>query len=370
MIIKEIKAVNFRNYETLKLEIHPRLNIFVGQNAQGKTNIIEMLYLSAMGKSFRTSKDNEMIKIYKSQAYTRVMLNRLAGETTIEIKLDTQAKKQMKVNQIPLVKRGELLGNLNVVIFAPDDLKIIKEGPGERRRFIDNEISQIYPKYYYTLNQYNRILQQRNKLLRESRGKKVDLEIWNEQLVKSGSTIMLYRKRFIKRIGILARLMHRKITEEKETLEIQYDSNVALHEKDELAEITEKFLERLKEQRAVEIARGITLVGPHRDELIFKVNQMDVKNFGSQGQQRTSVLSLKLAELELIKGEVGEYPVLLLDDVMSELDLQRQNYLIHNLKNIQTFITTTMIEQLKVEQAENRNIYYVSQGIVRKFDEI
>lgn len=366
MIVKEIKALNFRNYEALQLEIHPRLNIFVGQNAQGKTNIIEMLYLSAIGKSFRTSKDQEMIQFNKSQAYTKINIQRFSGDKTIEIKLDAMAKKKMKVNQIPLVKRGELLGNLNVVIFSPDDLKIIKEGPGERRRFIDNEISQIYPKYYYTLNQYQRILQQRNKLLKENRGKKIDLEIWNDQLIKYGATIILYRKRFIKRIGILAKLMHRKITEEKETLEIQYDSNVPIQEKEEITDITAKFYARLQEQRGMETARGVTMVGPHRDELIFKVNQMDVKNYGSQGQQRTSVLSLKLAELELIKGEVGEYPVLLLDDVMSELDLSRQNYLIHNLKNIQTFITTTMIEQLNVEKVENKNIYYVSRGIVSK----
>ncbi len=368
MFVEEIKAINFRNYEELHLQLHPRLNIFVGENAQGKTNIIEMLYLSAMGKSFRTSKDQEMIKINKQQTYTKISVNKVSGNTTIEIRLDASQKKKLKVNQIPLVKLGELLGNLNVVIFAPDDLKIVKGGPGERRKFIDNEICQIYPKYYYTLNQYNRILQQRNKLLRENRGKRVDLEIWNQQLIDTGTTIITYRKKFIKRIGILAKLMHRKITEELETLEIQYESSVPFKEKDDVKEIAENFAKKLEENNNMEWRRGLTLVGPHRDELLFKVNQMDVKNFGSQGQQRTAALSIKLAELELIKGEVGEYPVLLLDDVMSELDIKRQNYLVNNLKNVQTFITTTMINQLNTTNIENRKVFYVSQGNIRKSD--
>ncbi|MBM7615595.1 DNA replication/repair protein RecF [Alkaliphilus hydrothermalis] len=368
MFIEEVKAVNFRNYQELYLQLHPRLNIFVGENAQGKTNIIEMLYLSAMGKSFRTNKDQELIKFGKNQAYTKVNVKRLSGETLIEVRLDTTQKKKLKVNQIPLTKLGELLGNLNVVIFAPDDLKIVKGGPGERRRFIDNEICQIYPKYYYTLNQYNRILQQRNKLLKESRGRKIDLEIWNQQLAEAGATIITYRKKFIKRMGILAKLMHRKITEEVETLEIQYDSNVPFKEKDEFKEIVDTFLKKIGENSSMEYRRGLTLVGPHRDELVFKVNNIDVKNYGSQGQQRTAALSVKLAELELIKGEVGEYPVLLLDDVMSELDIKRQNYLINNLKNVQTFITTTMISQLNTANTENRRVFYVSQGEVRKCD--
>lgn len=368
MIVKGIKAINFRNYSSLEVGLHPKLNIFVGENAQGKTNIIEMIYLSALGRSFRTSKDQEMIQFQKQQAYTKVELVRASGEMVIEIKLELGQRKKMKVNQIPLVKKGELLGNLNVVIFAPDDLAIIKEGPGERRRFIDSEISQIYPKYYYTLNQYQRILQQRNTLLKENRGRKVDLEIWNDQLVKYGSVIIQYRKGFVKRIGILAKLMHRKITEERETLEITYDSNVPCQGLEQLAEIQEAFYKKLQAHSAMERARGQTLVGPHRDDLIFKINQMDVKNYGSQGQQRTAVLSLKLAELELIKGEVGEYPVLLLDDVMSELDIHRQNYLVHNLKNVQTIITTTMIDQLNIPSEDQRKIFIVSKGNLRESD--
>ncbi|WP_026476753.1 DNA replication/repair protein RecF [Alkaliphilus transvaalensis] len=368
MIVEEIKAINFRNYEELNIQLHPRLNIFVGENAQGKTNIIEMIYLSSMGKSFRTSKDQEMIKINKSQSYTKVTVKKASSDAIIEVRLDYLQKKKLKVNQIPLTKNGELLGNLNVVIFAPDDLKIIKGGPVERRKFIDNEICQIYPKYYYTLNQYNRILQQRNKLLKDYRNKKIDLEIWNQQLIEAGTTLITYRKKFIKRIGILAKLMHRKITEEVETLEIHYDSSVPFKEKDERNEIIESFANELKSYSDQEWRRGSTLVGPHRDELIFKVNGLDVKNFGSQGQQRTAALSLKLAELELIKGEVGEYPILLLDDVMSELDIKRQNYLINNLKNVQTFITTTMIEQLKAVYQDNRYVFNVEKGEIRKRD--
>ncbi|SCY63017.1 DNA replication/repair protein RecF [Alkaliphilus peptidifermentans] len=364
MYLKELKLLNYRNYDSLHIEVHPKLNIIVGENAQGKTNVIEAIYLCAIGKSFRTNKDQELVKLDKKQAYIKAILEKANGEIEIEMKLDKEEKKKIKVNRIPLIKMGELLGNLNVVIFSPDDLKIIKGGPVERRRFIDNEICQIYPKYYYHLNQYNRILQQRNKLLKDNRGKKIDLDIWNHQLANVGAFIIYNRRKFIKRIGILAKLMHRKITDEIESLEIIYDSSIPVVEKDENNDITEKFLSELKRTCDEEILKKATVVGPHRDDLLIKINNMEVKNYGSQGQQRTAVLSLKMAELEFIKGEVGEYPILLLDDVMSELDTNRQQYLINNLKNIQTFITTTIIEQLKTKEINNR-IFYVKKGEIR-----
>ncbi|KAB3532224.1 DNA replication/repair protein RecF [Alkaliphilus serpentinus] len=368
MILEEIKLIHFRNYETLQLEIHPLLNIFVGENAQGKTNIIEAIYMCAMGKSFRNSKDQEMILFDKGQAYIKIKLQRINGKSDIEIKLSQEERKKMRVNGIQLEKGGELLGNLNVVTFTPDDLKIIKGSPIERRKFIDNEISQIIPRYYYNLLQYNRILMHRNKLLKSFKGKKIDLEIWNDQLVNIGSWIINTRIRFIKRISILAKLMHRKITDEKESLEILYSCSLPLKEKEENISLKEVFYKKLIETEEEERRRGTTLIGPHRDDLILKVNGMDVKNYGSQGQQRTSVLSLKMAELELIKGEVGEYPILLLDDVMSELDVKRQFYLLNNLKNIQTFITTTQTEQLSIEKINNKRIFNVNKGKVRIYD--
>lgn len=363
MIIEEVKGINFRNYEQFQIQIHPKLNIFVGENAQGKTNILEAIYLCAIGKSFRTNKEQEMINIIKDQSYVKVKVNKKDNmNTDIEIMLDIEKKKKIKVNKIPLIKVGELLGNLNVVLFSPEDLKIIKEGPKERRKYLDNEISQIMPKYYYTLNQYNKILQQRNQLLRDNKVKNTEMEIWNDQLVNNGSWLMVYRRNFIKKIGILSKLMHRKITEGSENLEIKYKSDVEISEKDDVRDIKEKFMIKLKRLSDLEEERNITLTGPHRDDLIFKINGMDVKNFGSQGQQRTSVLSLKLAELELIKGEVGEYPVLLLDDVMSELDVKRQKYLINSLKNVQTFITTTSMEYIATKNHENMKSFIVSKG--------
>lgn len=362
MFVKELRLINYRNYEALLLAVNPKLNIFVGENAQGKTNVIEAIFLCAIGKSFRTNKDLELINMSKRQSYTKVKVNKAIGDVSIEVRIDTEQKKSIRLNEMSIGKIGELLGNLNIVLFSPEDLKIVKEGPSERRRFIDIDISQIYPRYYYTLNQYNRILKQRNKLLKDSRGKAIDLDIWDQQLVEAGANIIFYRKKFIKRMGILAKLVHRKLTDEKENLEIQYLSGINIKDGDELVDIKEKLMLKLKSSLSNELRRGLTLVGPHRDDIAFKINQLDVKNFGSQGQQRTTVLSLKLAELELIKSEIGEYPVLLLDDVMSELDIKRQSYILTNLKNIQTFITTTMIDHLPLQHIKEKQIFYVSNG--------
>ena len=362
MIVEELKVINYRNYEQMNLKFHPRLNVFIGDNAQGKTNLLEAIYLCSAGKSFRTNRDQEMINMAKKQAYINVKLKKVNSNVNIEVRLNMDKKKDIKVNQIPLLKIGELLGNLNVVLFSPEDLKLVKEGPSERRRFMDREISQISTKYYYTLNQYNKILQHRNKLLKYSKGKNLDIEIWDEQLATSGAWLILYRQNFIKKISLLAKLMHRKITESVETLEIIYEPNVKVKEDDDVNNIKVKMLQDLKENFDMDKQRCLTTVGPHRDDMVFKINGLDVKTYGSQGQQRTAVLSLKLSELELVKGEVGEYPILLLDDVMSELDLKRQSYLINNLKNVQTFITTTMMDHLKELKPADRNVFTVRKG--------
>lgn len=364
MIIEELKVINYRNYENIHLKFHPKLNIFIGNNAQGKTNLLEAIYLCAVGKSFRTNRDQEMINMLKKQAYVQVKLKKIYSDVNIEVKLDIEHKKNIKVNKIPLIKLGELLGNLNIVLFSPEDLKIVKEGPSERRKFMDREISQISTKYYYTLGQYNKILQHRNKLLKNNREKILDLEVWNEQLAIAGAWIIFYRRNFLKKINLLAKLKHRKVTGSTEILEIIYDPNVKIKENDEINQIKENILKKLEKNTLIDKKRGLTTVGPHRDDMILKVNGFDVKIYGSQGQQRTVVLSLKLAEIELIKGEVGEYPVLLLDDVMSELDLERQNYLINNLKNVQAFITTTMMEHIKEIDPKNRVVFNISKGQV------
>lgn len=362
MIIEELRVINYRNYENIHLKFHPRLNIFIGDNAQGKTNLLEAMYLCAVGKSFRTNRDQEMIKMAKQQAYIQVKLKKLYGDKNIEIRLDTERKKNIKINKTSLIKLGELLGNLNIVLFSPEDLKLVKEGPSERRKFMDREISQIFTKYYYILNQYNKILQHRNKLLKNSRNRLLDMEVWNEQLAMTGAWIVFYRRNFLKKIGLLAKLMHRKITGSTEILKIIYDSDVKVKEDDEIDQIKENILKKLENNINTDIKRGLTTTGPHRDDIILTINDFDVRKYGSQGQQRTAVLSLKLAEIELIKGEVGEYPVLLLDDIMSELDLKRQCYLINNLKNIQTFITTTTIDHVKGMGPKDRAIFNISRG--------
>ncbi|AOY75419.1 DNA replication/repair protein RecF [Clostridium formicaceticum] len=367
MLVEEVKLLDYRNYKQLQLQFHPKLNIFVGENAQGKTNILEALYVCAIGKSFRTNKDQEMVRMLKEHAYIKTSILKSTDKVEIEVLINRENNKRIKVNKLSLTKYGDLLGNLNVVLFSPEDLKIIKEGPNERRRFINNDISQILPRYYYTLVQYNKILQQRNKVLKNYKGKTIDLEVWDEQLIDHGAWLMIYRRNFIKRIAILAKLMHKKITDGLEILEVQYDSSIKIKEENEIKDIKEKFREALKEAQPLEERRGLTLIGPHRDDLIFKVNGLEIKKYGSQGQQRTAVLSLKLAELELMKGEVGEYPILLLDDVMSELDKKRQNYLIKNLKNVQTFITTTMIEPLNINNQEEYKLFHVYDGEIHRF---
>lgn len=355
MIISELKLINFRNYDTLKIEFHPEMNIFVGENAKGKTNIIEAIYICSIGKSFRTLKDKEMIKEDKEESYIKIEILRKDKEVIIEIVLGE--KKRIKINKRKVTKKGDFLGNLNVVIFAPEDLRIIKDGPTERRKFIDNEISQIYPRYYHILKQYYKILQQRNKAIKKNIKKRENIEMWDEQLLNSGSLLIAYRKKFLKKLNVITNPIHRKITEEKEKLEIIYKSSVVHEEKDETQEIYKKFKEQLKNTKEEE-KKGFTVVGPHKDDLLFFINKKNVKKYGSQGQQRTTVLSLKLAEIRLIKEEIGEYPILLLDDVMSEIDRKRQKHLLENLEGIQTFITTTTENLNKI--IERKKTFYLS----------
>ncbi len=364
MHIEKIHLRNYRNYETLTLDFSPKMNVFIGENAQGKTNLLESIYFMAIGKSFRTAKDSDLIEIEQEGAYVKLLLNKNKGQKKrIEIGLDRLKNKKCKINGVPLDRISDLLGTLNVVIFSPEDLQIIKQGPSQRRDFIDGDLSQITPRYHHLLGQYQKILKQRNQALKMKQFKKVDLDPWNAQLVQYGTEIILYRKEFIKGLSILTRLMHRKITREKENLKLIYESSLSLKKEEEPKSLKKHFLESLEALEDEEVKRGITLLGPHRDDLEFEINGKNVKKFGSQGQQRTTVLSLKMAELELMKKETGEYPVLLLDDVMSELDEHRQQDLLQSLKNIQTFITSTSMESM--EHREDMNLYEVEGGKIK-----
>jgi DNA replication and repair protein RecF len=369
LYLTDLFLKNFRNYEDLELNFNKNLNIFIGNNAQGKTNILEAIYLLSTGNSHRTNIISEMVNWQKDKFYIKANLHKKDQKIKIEFLVEKR-KKRIKVNSNKLEKISDLLGYLNVVIFSPEDLRLVKGSPNKRRKFINLEISQISSYYNHNLKEYKQVLKQRNNLLkeiRENRSSPDMLAIWNEQLIELGSKIIIKRLETLEKIGILARLMHRKITDGLETLELNYDTFLELDNDYNLNNIKEKFEQKLKNNEEKEIQRGVSLFGPHRDDIIFKVNDINIRKFGSQGQQRTTALALKLAELEFMKSEVGEYPVLLLDDVFSELDKKRKKHLLIIIKNkIQTFMTNTQLDDLhKIET--NKTLYRVKTAKVVKY---
>lgn len=351
MYINRIKLKNFRNYEEQEIELEPNINIFYGDNAQGKTNIIESIFLCAIGKSFRTSKDKELIKFDKD--YTSVNIEFEKSDRSGKIKIDIGNKKEIYVNGIKIKKLSELLGNLNIVIFTPDDIQILKEGPQKRRRFLDIMIGQLRPNYIHYLNLYNKTLEQRNNYLKQIRleNKSEDmLEIWNEKLAEYGEKIFTYRNEFIEKIKNKIEDIHNDITSNNEKIEIEYESNCFNKE---------EYIKLLKERTKLDIIKGFTTKGVHRDDFVIYINNEPVNIYGSQGQNRTVILSLKIAELQVIYDEIGEYPILLLDDFMSELDEKRRNNFIDNIKNTQVIITCT--EKIKNINTEHK-IFNVKKG--------
>jgi DNA replication and repair protein RecF len=368
LYINRLFLRNYRNYKFLDTKFNDGFNVIYGNNAQGKTNILEAIYLCTTGRSHRTIKDNELI-MYGSEKYKIKVIyskeNR--NDNSIEINYSAKEKKSILINEIPIKKIGSLMGQLNSVMFSPEDLQIIKEGPSERRRFIDIALSQLKPSYFYNLQQYIRILNQRNYLLKEIFLRKESinsLDIWNQSLADAGSKIITDRLKFIDELYNKADRYHRNITCNKEKLFIKYISSIRFDPgKDN---IKTAFLKRLDEEKSREIQKGTTLVGPQRDDIEILVNDISLKQYGSQGQQRTAVLSLKLSELEIIKDNSGEYPVLLLDDVMSELDVNRREYLVENIKNIQTFITCTDENEF-IKDIDNKSFFIkVENGIIVK----
>lgn len=342
MKVKTLSLINYRNYEDLKIDFINNINIFIGQNAQGKTNIVEAIYYAAMGKSHRSNNDQELIKWQKNNAMIKLDFTRLEIENNLNFQFKLAQNKEIIYNSHN-IKPKDLIGLLNVVLFSPEDLSLIKGAPAGRRRFLDTEISQANPAYYKQLLQYNRIILQRNNLLKKIKERKAVkdlLDSWDEQLVILAEKITKKRIESVKKLNMLANLMHRKISTNKENLEISYDING--WDNDENLKLLDFYYKKISENRELDIIRGSTSIGPQRDDIILKVNNVNLRTFGSQGQQRTGVLALKLAELEFIKSETGEYPILLLDDVMSELDFNRREQLLSFIKDkIQTFITAT-----------------------------
>lgn len=369
MYLKFLELINFRNYQGLKMKLNEGLNILVGENAQGKTNIVESIYYISSMKSHRTSRDRELIKWGKSRGYIKAVVSKLPGDYTLEFLIDSEEKKSVKINGVRLNKNSDVIGSVNSVIFSPEDLRLVKEGPSLRRRFIDNELNQIRPKYRYALSQYNQCLLQRNNLLKSIKSSpsiKTTIEVFSEQLADYGSFIMEVRNDFIKKLGLISKLIHRKITNGKEELEIAYQSSI--DECGDRKEIKNVLLKKYIENVEEDALRGFTGIGPHRDDIIIKINGMDARIYGSQGQQRTAALSLKLSELDIIKSEVGEYPILLLDDVLSELDVKRQSFLLDALKEVQTIITCTSLNDINEFHFDKKKVFFVKEGIIDEFD--
>lgn len=366
LFLTELSLTNYRNYKKTRLSFENKVNVILGENAQGKTNLMESIYVLAIAKSHRTSRDKELIKWDEEYAKIEGRVQKRMSALSLELVISNKGKKA-KVNSLEQKKLSSYIGSLNVVMFAPEDLNLVKGSPQVRRRFIDIEIGQVMPVYMHDLNQYHHILQQRNHLLKQynraPEKNKVMLEILTTQLVEIAVKITNRRIHFLHLLQNWAEPIHKGISRSLETLKIQYNPSVDVSEGMELSKMVEVYYEKFSKIKEKEIDRGITLAGPHRDDMQFFVNDKDVQVYGSQGQQRTTALSIKLAEIELIKSEVGEYPILLLDDVLSELDDYRQSHLLNTIQGkVQTFVTTTSVEGIDHETLKKAAKFYVTAG--------
>ena len=357
MFIKRLQMLNYRNYNALDIELCPNVNVFMGDNAQGKTNILEAIYYCAFAKSHRTSKDKELINWNGEHAFISVDVGRERLDKRIDISILKDGKKSIRINKIKIKKIGELFGNFNVVMFSPEDLRIIKDSPGVRRKFIDMELCQLNPKYYYNLVQYNKVLNERNILLRNRSTSSEMLEIYDMQLVEFGYNIIRERIKYIESLNKYAEKIHSDITSGKEKINFKYISTIT-----DLENIKENFYTLLEKNISKYCDRGTTSIGPHRDDFFVYINDIDTKSYGSQGQQRTAVLTMKFSSLEIIKELTGEFPVLLLDDVLSELDFNRKKYILSTIGQIQTVITCTGIEDLYEYLDEKAKVFKVKNG--------
>ena len=355
MNITKLKLENFRNYDSQEIEFNKGINIIYGDNAQGKTNILEAIFLCSMGKSFRTNKDKELIKINSNYAKLNIEYEKSDRDGKIEYIISD--KKNISVNGVKIKRLSELLGNINSIIFSPDDMEILKDGPQKRRKFLNMLISQLRPKYVFNLNAYNRTLEQRNNYLRQIKLENKPenmLEIWDEKLVKHAQIVHAYRKEFVDKILKKIVDIHKNITDNSEIINLKYVSDF---------DNEESYRKKLKDNLKNDIYKGYTTKGIHRDDLEFFLNGKSINLYGSQGQFRTAILSLKLSELYVIYDEIGEYPILLLDDFMSELDEKRRRKFVENITDAQVILTGT--HKLILENF-SYNIYNVTDGQVKQ----
>ncbi|MDC3417734.1 DNA replication/repair protein RecF [Aquibacillus salsiterrae] len=366
MHIQNLTLTNYRNYDSLQIGFDDKINVIIGENAQGKTNIMESIYVLAFTKSHRTARDKELIQWDKEYAKIEGSIQKRKQKFPLEIQLTSKGKKA-KLNHLEQRRLSDYVGALNVVMFAPEDLNLVKGSPQIRRRFIDMEIGQIQPVYIYHLGQYQKILKQRNHLLKQLQRNhskdRVMLKVLTEQLIEHAVILVERRFGFLQLLRKWAGPIHQGISRGMEQLEIIYHPSTDVSEGQNREKLLNIYYEQFEQMEDKEIERGSTLLGPHRDDLTFFVNGKDVQTYGSQGQQRTTALSLKLAEIELINNEVGEYPVLLLDDVLSELDDFRQSHLLNTIQGkVQTFVSTTSVEGINHETIKQAELFRVSHG--------
>lgn len=357
MIIKSIELADYRNYDSLTLTFDKGTNILYGDNAQGKTNILEAIYVSATTKSHRGSKDKEIINFDRQEAHIRTYVEKEGIETRVDMHLRKNKSKGIAIDGQKIKRAADLLGLCNVVFFSPEDLGIIKNGPSERRRFMDMELCQLDGFYLYNLNHYNKIVNQRNKLLKDmyfNPQLKDTLHIWDMQLVSFGSKLIERRRLFVEQLNEIIYEIHKKLSGGREELFIAYEPDTEI----------EDFEKKLQINQERDIRAKMTSVGPHRDDFSFFAGKVDIRKYGSQGQQRTAALSLKLSEIELVKRMTKDTPVLLLDDVLSELDSSRQNYLLNSIGEIQTIITCTGLEEFINNRFEIDRVFKVAEGSV------
>ena len=357
MYIESVQLQNFRNYRELQLDFDKGTNIFYGDNAQGKTNILESVYICGTTKSHKGSKDKELIRFGEEESHIRMMIKKDGLSYKIDMHLRKNKAKGVAINGLPIKKARELFGIVNLVFFSPEDLNIIKNGPGERRRFMDLELCQLDQIYLTDLAGYNHIVNQRNRLLKDcymNPGLKSTLDVWDMQMVDYGKKIIGKREAFVEELNEIARGLHKGLTGGIEELEILYEPSVTAAE----------FEDKLSRNRERDLRMKLTSVGPHRDDFCVKVNGIDIRRYGSQGQQRTAALSLKLSEIYLVKKKIRDTPVLLLDDVLSELDSSRQTYLLESIHDIQTLITCTGLDDFVSHQFKINRVFQVVKGHV------
>lgn len=339
MYIKSLTLKNYRNYMEQTVTFSDGLNVIYGSNASGKTNLVEAIYYSSIGKSPRTTKDKELILWGEKFAYIKINLSKKYREHIIEIYLDESNKKRIMVDKIPITKMCDLMGIINVVFFSPDEMNIIKESPQDRRRFMDISLSQQKKSYYVNLTTYNKIIAQRNKLIKTTFEKETlinTLPIWDMQMARVGTKIIKERYEFIEKLNKISKIKHSGLTNGGEQLNIEYECKLKITDT-----LEDDYLKILKQNYEKDIFLGYTTEGCHRDDLKITINEIDVRKYGSQGQKRTTALSMKMAEVEMFIAETGEKPILILDDVLSELDSSRQGQLIKESYGIQTLLTCT-----------------------------